>query len=869
MEGKSVRTARLIRLLVRSVTGAEQPDGDRGLESLVLYVNRIISSRKFRGGWGDEYAISRSILSSLRRDPQDIPASKARVRFEGLFERLADRPLRKKASVLELLRRLSQVLNRSGSGGKGALPMNAFVPPPPIFTAGTARVGAGPASAGPVAAAVRQARGSAVPKPTRGERAAATPAAGRGLVPEEALLRDVVFVLQGIDGRYIKFDSTLDAFAVPPGAGASAPERRMLQLICEGGWLYRRIREYLQASIERDDAGLVEQSFCGAMQSELTQYYRQIATLESEMASKAARRTGAGMGGGAASSRLSLRGVYLWSLQLIDNLRLMAMLVDSVRGKKGGGLVSALLHYTKHGDPSVAAFVENVAQQTCAPLFKQITQWMGTAELTDPFEEFFVVSKRSVPAERVWQDRYSLSREMVPSFIDEALARKILNVGKSISFIQNTCARSRDAKAGRDAKARLQLTAIPRLDELVDTSAAGARRLRGVVDKAAAAVNAQLMRVIHRDFGFRRHCLALKKYLLLGQGDFVERLMDTLNDELDQPATSLLRHNLVSLLKRAIQQTNAQYEERDVLSRLDVRVLRGVQGDVGWDVFSLDYHVGPPLNTILHKDAIEKYLRVFNFLWQLKRVDHALVACWSLHNNSSFKLKGATGSIAKMLKKGFLVRSEMQHFVSNMSSYVMFEVLECAWADFEEELRKAADLDSVIAAHEQYLKQILSGAMLADSGAGAKAEGKASAVGGFLLADLKRLFNIILEFVHLQEKVFESAEIDFKMDMEYRNRMYARQQRGKWGQSASQEATESRTRARRLTQEMGTRVYDRINELESSFLRLLNDFRSRLTAHASSSAQFLDVRLDFNEFYDGKRRAALAQAAKSKSLFES
>ncbi len=42
-------------------------------------------------------------------------------------------------------------------------------------------------------------------------------------------------------------------------------------------------------------------------------------------------------------------------------------------------------------------------------------------------------------------------------------------------------------------------------------------------------------------------------------------------------------------------QTNAQYEEVDILERLDVRLLEIQPGDSGWDVFSLDYKVTPLL----------------------------------------------------------------------------------------------------------------------------------------------------------------------------------------------------------------------------------------------------------------------------------
>ena len=57
--------------------------------------------------------------------------------------------------------------------------------------------------------------------------------------------------------------------------------------------------------------------------------------------------------------------------------------------------------------------------------------------------------------------------------------------------------------------------------------------LRSVVDRAAAAVNSRLMSIMRTRFGIRKHCLALKKYLLLGQGDFVTRLLVNNNNNIN------------------------------------------------------------------------------------------------------------------------------------------------------------------------------------------------------------------------------------------------------------------------------------------------------------------------------------------------
>ena len=86
----------------------------------------------------------------------------------------------------------------------------------------------------------------------------------------------------------------------------------------------------------------------------------------------------------------------------------------------------------------------------------------------------------------------------------------------------------------------------------------------------------------------------MRRYLLLGQGDFVQHLMDLLqyasyslplhslasmhllslsSTELSQAASSLYLHNLTAVLESAVRATNAQYDDQDVLNRLDVKML--------------------------------------------------------------------------------------------------------------------------------------------------------------------------------------------------------------------------------------------------------------------------------------------------------
>ena len=69
-------------------------------------------------------------------------------------------------------------------------------------------------------------------------------------------------------------------------------------------------------------------------------------------------------------------------------------------------------------------------------------------------------------------------------------------------------------------------------------------------------------------------------------------------EHLAKKADTLFLHNLSGILETAVRATNAQYDDVDILKRLDVRLLEVSPGDIGWDVFSLDYRVDGPIKTV-------------------------------------------------------------------------------------------------------------------------------------------------------------------------------------------------------------------------------------------------------------------------------
>jgi gamma-tubulin complex component 3 len=255
---------------------------------------------------------------------------------------------------------------------------------------------------------------------------------------------------------------------------------------------------------------------------------------------------------------------------------------------------------------------------------------------------------------------------------------------------------------------------------------AGDLPLSTFVHRLSYQIDTRLLQLLEQRFHYRQHLAALKRFLLLGQGDFVMCLMDGVGPELKKRANQLFRHNLTAILEGALRASNAQYDPPYILDRVHVRLLDAAPGDTGWEVFALDYSVDMPLHAIVHPEALQQYRVAFHMLWRLKRVEWSLTTTWKsflsfahshewkTHQLSSSKLRKLPSlvEVRSIFHRCNLHRAKMMHLVNNFSAFVMFEVLESSWVTLEKSLHQAQSLDQVIDAHDQYLHDILDKALL-------------------------------------------------------------------------------------------------------------------------------------------------------------
>ncbi|KAE8161084.1 Spc98 family-domain-containing protein [Aspergillus tamarii] len=699
---------------------------------------------------------------------------------------------------------------------------------------------------------------------------------------ENGLLRDLPFILQGLSSSNLEFTSS--TLKLPPTL--PIPLISLLNTLAEPGLLYKG----LSAFVESSSGGLLNQSLRAALSNELRSYLGLVATLEGEI-----RRALAAPGASTSPSSVAKTGVTLkrcivWTRDATMALRLMSVIVEEAQNKKGGQLISMIHGFsTSHGDPFVCALAEKLLAHVTRPFYDMLRLWIYDGELSDPYQEFFVVepevSSSTDPrriATSVWEDKYKLDDDLVPSIITQDFAKKVFLIGKSLNFIRYGCGDSGWVEAySKESSKELRYG---------DTAS-----LETSIDEAYKSTMARLIYLMDEKFKLFDHLRALKKYLLLGQGDFIALLMESLASNLDRPANSQYRHTLTAQLEHAIRASNAQYDSSDVLRRLDARMLELSHGEIGWDCFTLEYKIDAPVDVVITPWGSTQYLKVFNFLWRVKRVEFALGSTWRrCMTGARGVLRSVDDKVGPDWKGARCAIAEMIHFVCQLQYYILFEVIEASWDQLQASISKpGCTLDDLIEAHTKYLDSITHKGLLGSSSSSKSSSSNKHQEESFL-TQLHQILKIMLAYKDAVDGLYSFSVAEFTRRQELSAKIETRTAQGRWGVTERDLLTSRRTREHQnsvssmSTPNVGNSADDigtpssligqdlsaddhmlaslrvRLRDLSAEFRSRLNTLLGDLAYQPDVDMRFLAVVMNFNDFYEPVRRRRTATGSRDR-----
>jgi gamma-tubulin complex component 3 len=737
------------------------------------------------------------------------------------------------------------------------------------------------------------------------------------------------------------------------GSGA----RDAISICGECGWLYGRVVSYVESILEDDEDGIhcsTARALATRLDQELAEYHTLLSLLESEL--PPLELTPSFIENAPNVRYLTLRSLASRLLPIKEHLSTLAILADGVGAYnlRGGKLLASLLRHSLDGYHPTSRrtkLVRSIAADCSIPWYNMLHQWMTQGVLEDIHSEFFIKDIR--PQQMLiaaaggggnnhhdnivtfssgyytWHQRYVLVDGQIPicscgglmDIMTIDLAREVLLVGKGINFIRY-CLRDKDwelvetldeneqeaTEDGGCSSDHQRYNFVTLLDGTGDDQVVDESKyvstLHTSVMISSARIQSHILESLSNNHCMMQHLLALKQFLLLGQGDFVSSFVESLHHEFRGRTSiaGIYSHTLSSLLEGSLRSTTARFLPNFVLGNIGAR-LKIEEHDANrywmgpppdkakevemtpWadnsdasvqdpcDFIYLEYKIRSPLDAIVHASAMETYHHLFLFLFRLKRVEWMLNNSWrqSTALNHAILIETKAGGAdapaiskaaehsASLLRRISSTRQTMLHFISNLQNYLMFEVLEGGWDGLVQSLSKATSLDDVIRAHDNYLSKIVDKTLLSIND-------NENTMSKSLEDLLQKLLSIALRFGKFQDHIFSNSIAGLDKAASIRKKVDERADKGDWGRT-----TLDTEEGRVFVYLADSKLFDFVDNTTREFDRTLSDLlkmmgkqidevdcntsvddeqeEADLVMRTNDALPFLLFRLDFSGYY--------------------
>ena len=620
-------------------------------------------------------------------------------------------------------------------------------------------------------------------------------------ITEKDIVTDLLFVLVGINGKYIKYNSAKESFILDENIPWDEKLYDIVYSISEVGWLYYKINNYISWYKESNIRSLYIQSLIFAIQNELDEYYKLISLFKkinnNDLSgninhiplNNSINETSK------YQKKLNLKNLFMGVLSYKEKLKWLLICCETVQTLKGSSVLSQIYSYVKYlGNYK---YLNNVLNEVSKPFISFILNWIIYGEIRDPFNEFFVEIIDDIKDDDIWQKKYKLIGNNIPNFVKREPIVKIFEIGKCIHFIRKYCnekyslnnlkqviqyiiqkysEKSKEEennnisqiidKENNEKNIKMEeesstteensindkpnnnyskIKYISEFDYGIDKDkiifeinsyksllnfislifSISSSDMEGKdikilnisfleeifqnIDIAHTLINKELIRIFFQKFKLIENLESLNKYLLLGQGDMIQSLMESLYPELKKPAGSIYKYVLQSILESSINSTNARFNDKECLNKLNIKLLNPLPGDTGWDIFCLEYNLPLPLTVIINKKNILDYQKMFIFLLKIKRIEYSQehqewrkIMTYS-HNS---RINKNYDFFRKKIKTSLQFNQQIIHFIISLHNYLTLEVLETQYKKLLKKLKILNNLDELIIAHDEFINSI-------------------------------------------------------------------------------------------------------------------------------------------------------------------
>lgn len=485
-------------------------------------------------------------------------------------------------------------------------------------------------------------------------------------VREEDILKYIPFTLVGTTSNLFPLRSG----EVELPENISNSESGLIHLVLESGLIYQSLSLIVESFKSAKSVSTIKNSIMSYIFEELTSYMKVVNILSNKQS-------------------FSLRSLVCDLSDELVKLRFLHYISRKVEKEPGVSLLSLIHKYQNYGDTIIHECSSSLLKYTLEPFLNCLRSWLVEGELIDRADEFFIIWN---PEKGSTEKDLSIDfvAQKVPDFFPKDLGLKVYLIGKTNIFLKKYCKESKWCN-GFSQKMNAFLSRLRHNKTFLFT---GSDFYKFITDHYTEITN-YFTHIIYTKYHFIDILGALKDFLLMGKGDFIQRIITNGAELLSVPSNSLSGHQLTNLLQEAVLSTTVRYQlnlsdEHNVLNNLDARLLEIGHGNIGWDVFTLDYQLQLPISLILNNDMNshkKDYLKVFNYLWKFKRLEALFTDAWVQQKN--YRQSGvlsANGSLFKKINRIRLIQNFLRDFSRTIERFILVEIIDMRYKKLSGEL---------------------------------------------------------------------------------------------------------------------------------------------------------------------------------------
>ncbi|CAK7913007.1 spindle pole body component Spc98p [[Candida] anglica] len=513
-------------------------------------------------------------------------------------------------------------------------------------------------------------------------------------LPEKTILTYLPYTLLGVDSKIFTFTNSSE-LEIPSTINHSYSG--LLHNILEPALIYRKLNQLIDSSSRRNNpnnmnisssmiAGInspIKIAFLRSLEQELNLYVKEINGIFNQ-----------------SKSPESVLVVYNQLYSNILKLRLLYSISNDLELITGYELLSKVDNLSKFGNLIIKEISTSILITISKPYFEILEHWIIQGELIDNNNEFFI--HYNVEAQNL-NDIIQFSEDKIPEFIisiNKDLGYKIYQIGKLLIFLSKYC---RELTWINEYGVKYSNIIFREHSGL---QSMGTNEIIQLIDQQYKELLHYFTITIQKKYGLFQHLIQFKSFLLMNSNDFIESLISKGSTLFNEPSNILTSNQLSKILMESISNSSVKNLNPEYKNRLDARILDLNGGNIGWEVFTLEYKIGDlPIDHILnHGNNIIGYLKVFNFLWKLKNLNFLLnigfIESGTLIRNDLKKLRLTYTKLKSKIRrkeklmslrdekiiwlmrsfnKVCIIRNRFIKFISILLKYLSYDIIETSF----------------------------------------------------------------------------------------------------------------------------------------------------------------------------------------------